>query len=398
MGIRGLKTLIKKKVPGSLRIRPISYYKNTIIAIDVNILLYKACYSYPVKDYNSFLFFFINKCISFLNNGILPIFIFDGKTPIEKKKLLYKRQLTKRNNKERLQQLKNIQRPSFTIQKQIQKLEKKTSLCVTHYHIELLKRLFYSLGIPYFIAQSGEAEQLCACLQKQHIVDYSVSDDTDTLVFGSCSLLTCLHRTNTTLMEWDLNMILSKLKLTFPQFVDFCILTGCDYTDSIPGININESLYYIQKYKTIEQCLPFLQKKYNTLLYYNQQQYTTTITEKTYNKEHHEHNEHEQYNTTVDNGDNNNNDNNNSITEHYSSPSSTSTFFNYKRARELFDTLLEDECTMLIPHIKLNNFQLFVFQTLLSSINCIPSKINEYCDTVQHSIKLFYTIHTKKNM
>jgi len=180
-------------------------------------------------------------------------------------------------------------------------------------------------------------------------------------------------------------MILSKLKLTFPQFVDFCILTGCDYTDSIPGININESLYYIQKYKTIEQCLPFLQKKYNTLLYYNQQQYTTT-TEKPCN----EHDEHEQYNTTVDDG----NDNNNSITEHYSS-SSTSTFFNYKRARELFDTLLEDECTMLIPHIKLNNFQLSVFQTLLSSINCIPSKINEYCDTVQHSIKLFYTIHTK---
>ena len=153
-------------------------------------------------------------------------------------------------------------------------------------------------------------------------------------------------------MEWDLNTILSKLKLTFPQFVDFCILTGCDYTEPIPGITINESLYYIQKYKTIENCLPLLQKKYNVNI---DQETTLSNTEE----------------------------------------SSHSTFFNYKRARELFHTSLEEECVSLSSTIKLNTFQLSTFQTLLHSINCTTFKINDYCCNIQQSIQLFNNIHTK---
>ncbi len=36
--------------------------------------------------------------------------------------------------------------------------------------------------------------------------------------------------------EFSYDQVLSELKLTADEFVDMCILCGCDYTDKIPGI------------------------------------------------------------------------------------------------------------------------------------------------------------------
>ena len=49
------------------------------------------------------------------------------------------------------------------------------------------------------------------------------------------------------------------------QFIDICILCGCDYTDSIRGIGPKKAFEFIKRYKNIETLLAHLDKnKYST--------------------------------------------------------------------------------------------------------------------------------------
>ena len=45
------------------------------------------------------------------------------------------------------------------------------------------------------------------------------------------------------------------------QFIDICILCGCDYTDSIRGIGPKKAYEFIKRYKNIETLLAHLDKK-----------------------------------------------------------------------------------------------------------------------------------------
>lgn len=44
------------------------------------------------------------------------------------------------------------------------------------------------------------------------------------------------------------------------QFIDICILCGCDYTDSIRGIGPRKAFEFIKRYKNIETLLAHLDK------------------------------------------------------------------------------------------------------------------------------------------
>lgn len=44
------------------------------------------------------------------------------------------------------------------------------------------------------------------------------------------------------------------------QFIDICILCGCDYTDSIRGIGPKKAFEFIKRYKNIETLLAHLDK------------------------------------------------------------------------------------------------------------------------------------------
>jgi len=44
----------------------------------------------------------------------------------------------------------------------------------------------------------------------------------------------------------ELHEVLNALSLTYEQFIDFCILCGCDYTSKIAGIGPVKALKLIQ--------------------------------------------------------------------------------------------------------------------------------------------------------
>ena len=54
--------------------------------------------------------------------------------------------------------------------------------------------------------------------------------------------------------------ILEGLNLTMAQFVDVCILSGCDYCETIKGVAATTALKEIKKWGTLEEVVAHLDK------------------------------------------------------------------------------------------------------------------------------------------
>ncbi|KAG6507561.1 hypothetical protein ZIOFF_032911 [Zingiber officinale] len=99
----------------------------------------------------------------------------------------------------------------------IEKYNKRT-VKVTKQHNKDCRRLLRLMGVPTIEAPC-EAEAQCTALFKSDKAFAVASENMDTLTFG----------------------VLEELRLTMDQFIDLCILSGCDYCDNIKGRAIREA-------------------------------------------------------------------------------------------------------------------------------------------------------------
>ena len=265
MGIRGLNAIIKKYAEDAVGNFDISKYKNSKVAIDCSILLYK--FKYASRAENSHLIGIANRVKFYLMNGILPIFVFDGVPPAAKKVTLVKRQANKEKMYIRLEQLRafnpETEEEKKSTDEEIEKLLSQL-IVIKKSHIDDSKELLEKAGIPYCTAPE-DAEKYCAFLQKNGLVDYTVTDDTDASTFGCPIILKTSINKNIT--EINTNIILDNLGMSYDSFVDFCILSGCDYTEPIPQIGPITSYNLIKKYQNIEEILKTLPKDYPNFNY-----------------------------------------------------------------------------------------------------------------------------------
>jgi flap endonuclease-1 len=63
------------------------------------------------------------------------------------------------------------------------------------------------------------------------------------------------------ILEIDLEAALRGLELTFEQFVDLCILCGCDYCNTIKGVGPKTALKLIKQFKNIEGVVRYVQRE-----------------------------------------------------------------------------------------------------------------------------------------
>ena len=256
MGIKGLKRLIKKHAPEGITEIQLKNLKGKKICIDSSILIYKFRYLYSSDNFH--IVGFLNKIIEYLEYGISPIFVFDGNPPDAKKETLQKRKETREKIQQKVKNLKvtvsefiqdsdDETIDTVSINEEITRLEKNI-LIITKQHYLDVKTLLEYIGIPYYNSY-GEAEEYCAFLQKKGIVDYILTEDTDSLTFGGSNVIFTI-KNNYTL--YNLKIILSKLELEMDEFIDLCILCGCDYTCTIPKIGPVNAFNIIKKYKSIE--------------------------------------------------------------------------------------------------------------------------------------------------
>ena len=268
MGIKGLKTLIKKNAPDGIQKIEKNDLKNKKLSIDSSILLYKFRYTYSTDNFH--IVGFLYKIIDFMELGVIPIFVFDGKPPEAKQITLEKRNETRNKMKDRVNELLdeigketgeefNIDEYICSEDDEPENLDKikelkncakkiqKNILYVRRIHSLEVMELLKSLGIP-FLQAPGESEQACAILQKEKVTDYVLTEDTDSLTFGGTVLFNNEY-------VYDIEKIRNILELSHESFIDMCILSGCDYTPGIPKIGPVSALKIIKKHQFIENFL-----------------------------------------------------------------------------------------------------------------------------------------------
>lgn len=205
--------------------------------------------------------------------GITPVLVFDGKHPGQKSDTQKKRREKKQAVMDKiaeyrrgLDQLDVLERTT-KMNSELRTLYLQVN-SPSYSAIGTLRSILTEMGIPVLQAV-GEAEQLCCMLYLDGYVSAVMSTDTDVMTY-SCSLLitgfsggaynpqTGRYETQFTCVY--LNSILQELKMTYPMFVDFCIMCGCDYNTNMPRIAAGKSYKLLTEFGSIEN----LPGKYDT--------------------------------------------------------------------------------------------------------------------------------------
>ncbi|KAM5437065.1 Elongation of fatty acids protein 2 [Microsporum ferrugineum] len=191
------------------------------------------------------------RTLRMVDNGIKPLYVFDGAPPKLKSGELAKRTMRKAEAQEAAEEAKET-----GTAEDVEKFSRRT-VRVTREHNAECKRLLKLMGIPYIDAPT-EAEAQCAVLAKEGKVFGAASEDMDTLCFAAPVLLrhlTFSEQRKEPILEIHLDKVLEGLGMEMTQFVDLCILLGCDYLDPIPKVGPNTALKMIRDHGTLEKVV-----------------------------------------------------------------------------------------------------------------------------------------------
>lgn len=250
MGIKNLNSVIKE----SMKKTTFDKLKGSIIGVDFSLFLYRFVY-----NKNNPIECFLRQIHMFFRHKILPVYVIDGDSPLEKQNILDKRAIKRQKMYDNIADLLEKQAennsPNMTlrINSEISKLERR---CVvfSQKQVQNILYFFELLGIPV-IRENEEADFILAKLSAANKIDYILSDDSDVLVFGAKRVLKnfCIKEEKCDIYIMD--EILEKLGVTMNKFVDICILCGCDYTTKIRNMNCVKSFQLILQWGTIEEVV-----------------------------------------------------------------------------------------------------------------------------------------------
>merc|ERR1712070_722918 len=86
----------------------------------------------------------------------------------------------------------------------------------------------------------------------------AATEDADCLTFGTKTLVRNLMAAESqkkTILEVSLEIVLEQLNITMDQFIDFCILSGYDYCDTIRGVGPSTAIKLIIQHGCLEKVL-----------------------------------------------------------------------------------------------------------------------------------------------
>jgi hypothetical protein len=231
MGIKHLNHfLIENCTSKAIYKTSLKQFANKVIVIDTSIYLYKFAEKSAVAE-NIYLMISV-----FRQYNIVPVFIFDGKPPVEKKELLIRRRIEKDIAEAKYNELKYAVESGDIIGCEYSFLEmeklKKQFIRVTEFDIAKSKEVMRAYGVP-FIESKGESDHLCAFLVKHGFAWACMSDDMDMFLYGCPRVIRHLSLLNHEGVYYDTSQILFDLDMSQDIFNDIAILSGTDY-------NLNE--------------------------------------------------------------------------------------------------------------------------------------------------------------
>lgn len=185
------------------------------------------------------------KTLRLMEEGIGPVYVFDGIPPQEKRirdemRLVQLQQLWRAYERARekgnAQLVRNLfQNPALVYKKALVDV------------MEILR----TMGVPAMIAPS-EGEAQGSYLVKASHAKALLSPDYDSLLFGCPTVVQRLDLVKKQVDVIHLEDLLRHLGVSYPQLVDMGILIGTDYHHGVKGIGPKRAHKLLQKYDRIE--------------------------------------------------------------------------------------------------------------------------------------------------
>jgi len=238
-------------------------YRGKSVAIDASPCIYQCLTAMSADPGNeedaSHVLGFLKRTVRLLEIGLKPIFVFDGDAPEMKKQgALASREKMRAKSREQLveAQAAGDEEAARRFAARLVKAKPK--------HNEDCMELLRLMGVPVVQAPT-EAECLCAVLAASGRCDAAATEDLDALVFGAPRLLRNIHQAASSpqakgVQEISLEAVLRSLKFSHKEFVDFCILCGCDYLGTIARVGVQTAYQLMTKHRSIEQLLERLDR------------------------------------------------------------------------------------------------------------------------------------------
>ena len=195
---------------------------------------------------------------NWIEAGIRPVFVFDGKPPEFKHLTIQQRKAIRADAKEKWEEAKRKGEPAIKYAQAASELNDEM--------IEDAKKLLKYMGMPTLQAPS-EGEAQCAFMAREGVVWATGSQDYDSLMFGSPRLVKNLSITgkrkvprkdtyvdiNPEIIELD--NVLKNLGINQIQLIIMGLLIGTDYNEGVAGYGPKKSLEIVKKEKILANVM-----------------------------------------------------------------------------------------------------------------------------------------------
>ncbi|XP_052852255.1 LOW QUALITY PROTEIN: exonuclease 1 [Drosophila gunungcola] len=245
MGITGLIPFVEK-ASSRLQLKDI---RGSTVAVDTYCWLHKGVFGCAEKlargeDTDVYVQYCLKYVQMLLSYDIKPILVFDGQHLPAKALTEKRRRDSRKQSKERAAELLRLGR--------IEEARSHMRRCVdvTHEMALRLIRECRSRNVDCIVAPY-EADAQMAWLNKTDVAHYIITEDSDLTLFGAKKIIFKLDLNGSGLLveadKLHLAMGCKEEKYNFEKFRRMCILSGCDYLDSLPGIGLAKACKFILK-------------------------------------------------------------------------------------------------------------------------------------------------------
>jgi flap endonuclease-1 len=210
-----------------------------------------------ITSHLSGLFF---RTVNFLEEGLLPVYVFDGRPPELKRKTI------ERRRELRMEALEEYEKALAAKDFEAARRYAQRAASLEAYMVESSADLLKAMGVPYVMAPA-EGEAQAAYMASRGSVYASGSQDMDSLLFGSPRLVRNLsivgrrklpRRNEYVEVEPEiihLQKLLESLEITREQLVDIGLLVGTDYSPQVKGVGPKTALKIVKEYGSLEKAV-----------------------------------------------------------------------------------------------------------------------------------------------
>ncbi|KAJ1847209.1 Rad2 nuclease [Coemansia sp. RSA 2703] len=256
MGITGLIPLLSQAQTNG----HIKQFSGQTVGVDSYIWLYKGAFGCAAdlalaQPTTKYITFFMTRARMLRHHGVEPLFVFDGG-------MLPSKRHTELERQERRQEKRQLGIKLWNKGSKKQAFEQFTrSVEVTPEMAKETIKVLEEEGFRYIVAPF-EADAQLAYLERTGVITAAISEDSDLIVFGCRKVIFKLD-------QYGGGMVFDRSRLAKVNGVDIsdwtdaqirhmCILSGCDYVASLPGIGLKKAYRYVARSSSLAMAVDLM--------------------------------------------------------------------------------------------------------------------------------------------